>query len=46
MINFEQTRLPYLNTTNSARISAQEKSEVWVKLETVEQNLKQLLPWL
>jgi hypothetical protein len=44
MINFEQARLLYLNATNSAKISAQEKSEAWVKLETVEQHLLLLKP--
>ncbi|WP_009630231.1 hypothetical protein [Synechocystis sp. PCC 7509] len=39
MINFEQAKLLYLNATNSAKVSAQEKSGAWVKLETVEQHL-------
>jgi hypothetical protein len=36
--------LAYLNVTNSAKIGAQEKSEAWVKLETVEQHLLLLKP--
>lgn len=36
MIDFAQARMLYLNTINSAKISAQEKNEAQVGLETVE----------
>ncbi len=38
-LDFEQAKKLYLSQLKSAKISAQEKSEAQVKLETVEQNL-------
>ena len=43
-LDFEQAKKLYLSQLKDAKVSAQEKSEAQVKLETVEQNLKQLLP--
>ena len=43
-LDFEQAKKFYLSQLKSAKISAQEKNEARIKLETVEQNLKQLEP--
>ena len=41
-LDFQHAKKLYLGQLKSAKISAQEKSEAWVKLKTVEQNLKLL----
>ena len=41
-LDFEQAKKLYLGQLKDAKISAQEKSEVWINLETVEQHLELL----
>lgn len=41
-LDFEQAKKLYLTQLKSVKISAQEKSEAWVKLAMVEQHLKLL----